>query len=88
MKFRTFITPLAVIGGLVFVVGLALLGGLLLRNPLALIEQGGLQTPTALQFVPKQSAVVASVLARPDRLTDVWEYLTAPELRQQTRPRY
>jgi len=85
MKFRTFITPLAVIGGLVFVVGLALLGGLLLRNPLALIEQGGLQTPTALQFVPKQSAVVASVLARPDRLTDVWEYLTAPELRQQTR---
>jgi hypothetical protein len=85
MKFRTFITPLAVVSGLVLIVGLALLGGLLLRNPLALIEQGGLKTPAALQFVPKQATVVASVLTRPDRLTDMWEYLTAPGLRQQTR---
>jgi hypothetical protein len=85
MKFRTFITPLAVVGGLFFVVGLALLGNLLLRNPLGLIEQGGLQNPTALQFVPKQSTVVASLLARPDRLADVWEFLAAPELRQQAR---
>jgi len=85
MKFRTFITPLAVGGGLVFLVGMALLTGLLLRNPLTLIDKGGLQSPAAFQFVPKQSALVASVLTRPDRLTDLWEYLTAPELRQQTR---
>ena len=84
MKFRTFFIPLAVVSGFVFVVGLAILGGLLLRNPLSLIDQGGLQTPAALQFIPKQSTVVASVLARPDKLTDVWEYLTAPKLRQQT----
>lgn len=85
MKFRTFITPLAAVVGLVFVVGLALLVSLLLRNPLALIDQGGLRTPAALQFVPKQSSLVASVLVRPDRLTDMWEFLTAPNLRQATR---
>jgi hypothetical protein len=85
MKFRTFITPLAAVAGLVFVVGLALLGGLLLRNPLTLIDQGGLRSPAALQFVPKQATLVASLLTRPDHLTDVWEYLTAPSLRQDTR---
>ena len=85
MKFRTFITPLAIVGGLVFVVGLALLGGLLLRNPLTLIDQGGLQNPAAVQFVPKQSTLVASLLTRPERLAEVWEYLTIPELRKQTR---
>ena len=85
MKFRTFITPLAAVSGLVLVVGLSLLTWLLLRNPLSLIDQGGLKTPAALQFVPKQATLVGSLLARPDRLTDVWEYLAAPEVRQQTR---
>ncbi len=84
MKFRTFITPLAVVSGLVFIAGLVFLGGLLLRNPLVLIDQGGQSVPSALQFVPKQSTVVASLLTRPDRLTDLWEYLTTPSLRKQT----
>lgn len=85
MKFRTFITPLAAVGGLVFIVGLVLLGSLLLRNPLVLIDQGGQQLPTTFQFVPKQSTIAASLLTRPDRLTDLWEYLTSPSLRKQTK---
>jgi hypothetical protein len=85
MKFRSFFTPLAAVAGLIFIVGMVLLGGLLLRNPLSLINEGGLPSATALQFVPKQSALVGSLLTRPDRLADVWEYLTAPNLRQGTR---
>ncbi len=82
MKFRTFIVPLAVAAGLVLVVGMGLLGGFALRTPLYLIERGGQANPEALQFVPKQSPVVASVLARPDRLSQLWEYLAVPKLRQ------
>ncbi|MGF1571018.1 MAG: DUF3352 domain-containing protein [Nodosilinea sp.] len=83
MKFRTFIIPLAVAAGLVLVLGLGLLGGLVARAPLYLIERGGQSTPLALQFVPKQSPLVASVLTRPDRLAQLWAYRTAPKLRQE-----
>ena len=85
MKFRTFIRPLAIVAGLVLVVGLGLLGRLTLNTPLYLIERGGQAQPLALQFVPKQSPVVASVLVRPDRLATLWEYLAAPALRQGAR---
>lgn len=85
MKFRSFIRPLAIAAGLVLVLGLGLLGRLTLNTPLYLIERGGQAQPLALQFVPKQSTVVASVLVRPDRLADLWEYLTDPRLRQDTR---
>jgi hypothetical protein len=81
MKFRSFIRPLALVAGLVLVVGLALLGRLTLNTPLYLLDRGGQGQPTALQFVPKQSTVVASVLVRPDRLANLWEYLAAPRLR-------
>jgi hypothetical protein len=82
MKFRSFIRPLALVAGLVLVVGLGLLGRLTLNTPLYLIEQGGQAQPLALQFVPKQAPVVASVLVRPDRLADLWDYLAPPRLRQ------
>lgn len=85
MKFRSFIRPLAIAAGLVLVLGLGLLGRLTLNTPLYLIERGGQAQPLALQFVPKQSPVVASVLVRPDRLASLWEYLAAPRLRQETR---
>ncbi|PZU96976.1 MAG: hypothetical protein DCF32_21055 [Leptolyngbya sp.] len=85
MKFRSFIRPLAIVAGLVLVLGLGLLGRLTLNTPLYLIERGGQAQPLALQFVPKQSPVVASVLVRPDRLASLWEYLAAPRLRQETR---
>ncbi|WP_035985834.1 DUF3352 domain-containing protein [Leptolyngbya sp. KIOST-1] len=85
MKFQSFIRPLAIAAGLVLVLGLGLLGRLTLNTPLYLIERGGQAQPQALQFVPKQASVVASVLVRPDRLADLWEYLAAPRLRQETR---
>ena len=85
MKFRSFIRPLAIAAGLVLVLGLGLLGRLTLNTPMYLIEQGGQAQPLALQFVPKQSPLVASVLVRPDRLATLWEYLAAPRLRQETR---
>ncbi|MBE9155645.1 DUF3352 domain-containing protein [Nodosilinea sp. LEGE 06152] len=85
MKFRSFVRPLAIAAGLVLVLGVALLGRLTLNTPLYLIERGGQAQPLALQFVPKQSTVVASVLVRPDRLADLWDYLAAPRLRQETR---
>ncbi|MGB3202840.1 MAG: DUF3352 domain-containing protein [Nodosilinea sp.] len=84
MKFRSFIRPLAIAAGLVLVLGLSLLGRLTLNTPLYLIDRGGQAQPLALQFVPKQSTVVASVLVRPDRLASLWEYLAAPRLRQET----
>ncbi|PSR17339.1 hypothetical protein C8255_13155 [filamentous cyanobacterium CCP3] len=84
MKFRSFIRPLAIAAGLVLVLGLALLGRLTLNTPLYLIERGGQTQPLALQFVPKQATVVASVLVRPDRLASLWDYLAAPRLRQET----
>ncbi|MGG6239600.1 DUF3352 domain-containing protein [Nodosilinea sp. AN01ver1] len=84
MKFRSFIRPLAIAAGLVLVLGLGLLGRLTLNTPLYLIERGGQAQPLALQFVPKQATVVASVLVRPDRLASLWDYLAAPRLRQQT----
>ncbi len=81
IKFRTFILPLALAAGLVLVLGVGLLGGLALRNPLYLLDRGGQSIPEAFQFVPKQSALVASVLARPDRLAQLWDYLADPRQR-------
>ncbi|MBE9137742.1 DUF3352 domain-containing protein [Nodosilinea sp. LEGE 07088] len=85
MKFRSFIRPLAIAAGLVLVLGVGLLGRFTLNTPLYLIERGGLAQPQALQFVPKQSTLVASVLVRPDRLASLWEYLAAPSQRQEAR---
>ena len=85
MKFRSFIRPLAIAAGLALVLGLGLLGRLTLNTPMYLIERGGQAQPLALQFVPKQSPLVASVLVRPDRLATLWEYLAAPRLRQEAR---
>ncbi|PZO44653.1 MAG: hypothetical protein DCF17_03745 [Shackletoniella antarctica] len=85
MKFRSFIRPLAIAAGLVLVLGLGLLGRLTLNTPMYLIERGGQAQPLALQFVPKQATLVASVLVRPDRLATLWEYLAAPRLRQEVR---
>ncbi|MEB3290647.1 MAG: DUF3352 domain-containing protein [Leptolyngbya sp.] len=81
MKFRTFIIPLAVAAGLVLVLGVGLLGGLALRTPLYLLDRGGQAVPQAVQFIPKQSVWAASVLARPDRLAQLWDYLANPQQR-------
>ncbi len=77
--------PLALAAGLILVLGVGLLGGLALRTPLYLLDRGGQAVPEALQFVPRQSALVASVLARPDRLAQLWDYLAEPRRRQALR---
>lgn len=81
ITFRTFILPVVIAAGLVLVLGVGLLGGLALRNPLYLLDRGGQSLPEAVQFVPKQSALVASVLTRPDRLAQLWDYLASPKQR-------
>lgn len=81
ITFRTFILPVAIAAGLVLVLGVGLLGSLALRNPLYLLDRGGQSLPEAVQFVPKQSALVVSVLTRPDRLAQLWDYLAAPKQR-------
>ncbi|HIK44241.1 MAG TPA: DUF3352 domain-containing protein [Leptolyngbyaceae cyanobacterium M65_K2018_010] len=83
MKFRTFIVPLAIVAGLILVLGLGLLGGFALRNPLYLLDRGGQALPEALVFVPQQSPIVLSVLARPDRFGQLWQYLAPPQRRHQ-----
>lgn len=65
--------------------GIGLLGSLALRSPLYLLERGGQAVPEALQFVPKQSVLVASVLTRPDRLAQLWDYLADPKQRKTLR---
>ncbi len=80
MKLRRLIIALAIVAGLVFML---VLGRWVTawRAPLALIEQGGQAIPTTLQFVPKQSPLVVSVLARPDRLADLWLHLARSKQR-------
>ncbi|QQE64830.1 hypothetical protein GFS31_15130 [Leptolyngbya sp. BL0902] len=85
ITFRTFIIPLAVAAGLVLVLGVGLLGGLALRTPLYLLDRGGQAVPQAVQFVPKQSPWMASVLTRPDRLAQLWDYLATPKQRPSLR---
>ncbi|MFM7325150.1 MAG: DUF3352 domain-containing protein [Nodosilinea sp.] len=77
-----------VIIALVIVVGLVL--GLILgrgwwgdRRSLALLQGSRQPTPETLQFVPKQSPLVVSLLARPDRLAEVWLGLAQPKQRPQ-----
>jgi hypothetical protein len=82
MKFRTFISALTAFATLLVVAGLGLLAGLTLNSPLSLIDKGSLVAPQAFQFVPRQSPLVASVLTRPEKLGDLWQYLAAPTLRQ------
>ena len=57
-------------------VGVAGFWGLTAQNPKSLITQGGQSQPLAAQFVPRQSPVMVSLLARPDRLWQLRQLLT------------
>lgn len=78
MKSRTFFAAIALIAGVIFLVGIAGFWGLTSQNPRSLLTKGGQETPTAAQFVPRQSPVMVSVLARPDRLWQLRQLLTPP----------
>ena len=76
MKSRTFYSAIALVAGLLVLAGVAGFWGLTSQNPRALLTQGGQAVPTAAQFVPRQAPVMASLLARPDRVWQLRQLLT------------
>lgn len=82
MSLRRLIIPLVLAAGLVLMLALGR-WVVVWRAPLDLIARGGQAMPTTLQFVPKQSALVVSLLARPDRLADLWLHQASAGQRSQ-----
>ncbi|WP_008311018.1 DUF3352 domain-containing protein [Leptolyngbya sp. PCC 6406] len=85
MKFRAFLTGLAAIAGALLVLGGVGFWNLTANNPMALLAQGGQPAPFAAQFVPRQSPLMVSLLARPDRLWKLRQVLTPADRRFQSR---
>jgi len=85
MKSRTFYTAIATLAGILLLVGIAGFWGLTSQNPRVLITQGGQTYPQAAQFIPRQSPLMASLLARPDRLWQLRQLLTPANQRFQVR---
>ena len=80
MKRRRVIIALVIVTGLVL--GLVLgRGGWAWRRSLTLLEGSRQTTPETLQFVPKQSPLVVSLLTRPDQLAELWLGLAKPRQR-------
>lgn len=82
MKFQTLLKRLAIAVTAVVLVGFGIFYGVVSRRPLGLIEQGGQSLPAATQFVPKQAPLTASLLAKPDRLIELWRYLARPGVKR------
>ena len=85
MKSRTFYSAIAVVAGLLVLIGLAGFWGLTAQNPRSLLARGGQAVPTAAQFVPRQAPLMASLLARPDRLWQLRQVLTPSRRRYAAR---
>jgi hypothetical protein len=85
MKSRTFYSAIALFAGLLVLVGVLGFWGLTAQNPRALMSKGGQKIPTAAQFVPRQAPVMASLLARPDRLWQLRQVLTPSKQRYAAR---
>jgi hypothetical protein len=85
MKSRTFYTAIATLAGILLLVGIAGFWGLTSQNPRVLLTQGGQTQPQAAQFVPRQSPLMVSLLARPDRLWQLRQLLTPANQRFQVR---
>lgn len=84
MKVRTFFSALAVVVVLLLAVGIGGFWSISSRSPLGLLRQGGQSVPEASLFVPRQAPLMASFLAAPHRLVDLWQFLAAPQVRSQT----
>lgn len=85
MKSRTFYSAIALLSGLLVLVGVVGFWGLTAQNPRSLMTKGGQEIPTAAQFVPRQAPVMASLLARPDRLWQLRQLLTPSNQRYAAR---
>lgn len=75
MKSRTFYSAIALFAGLLLLVGVVGFWGLTAQNPRVLLTRGGQEQPLAAQFVPRQSPLMVSLLARPDRLWQLRQLL-------------
>ena len=85
MKSRTFYSAIALFAGLLVLVGGIGFWRLTAQNPRSLISRGGQAIPTAAQFVPRQAPVMASLLARPDRVWQLRQVLTPSNQRYAAR---
>ncbi|MEM6836714.1 MAG: DUF3352 domain-containing protein [Cyanobacteria bacterium P01_C01_bin.120] len=85
MKSRTFYSAIALFAGLLVLIGVVGFWGLTSSNPRSLISEGGQEKPLAAQFVPRQSPLMVSLLARPDRLWQLRQLLTAADRRSVAR---
>lgn len=83
MKVRIFFSALSVVAITLLLIGIGGFWGITAGSPLNLIQRGGQSVPASTVFVPSQSPMMLSLLTRPDRLTDVWRLLAAPNLRDQ-----
>ncbi|NEQ43553.1 MAG: DUF3352 domain-containing protein [Leptolyngbya sp. SIOISBB] len=85
MKSRTFYSAIALVAGFLLLVGVGGFWGLTAQNPRILLTQGGQEQPLAAQFVPRQSPLMISLLARPDRLWQLRQLLTPANQRFEAR---
>jgi hypothetical protein len=85
MKFRSFLTILAAIAGVLFLTSTIGFAWILAQSPIALLRGSPLKSPTAAMFVPRQAPVVASLLVNPDRLETLRQVLAKPGDRKDAR---
>jgi len=85
MKSRSFFSAIALMAAGLVTLGIAGFWGLTSQTPRTLIERGGQSAPLAAQFVPRQAPVMVSLLARPDRVWQLRQLLTAPGRRYEAR---
>ncbi len=84
MKFRSFLNAVAAIAIVLLVLATIGFSWIFAQSPLGLLK-GSSHTPTAAMFVPKQAAVMATLLVNPDRLESLRQVVAKPRDRAVTR---
>ncbi len=82
MKLRSFFITLAVVSLILLSLGGSSFYWLLAQSPLSLLQGGVRSEPTAAIFLPKQTAVMVSLLVNPDRLESFRQLVAAPDERR------
>ncbi|MGB7521362.1 MAG: DUF3352 domain-containing protein, partial [Spirulinaceae cyanobacterium] len=82
MKLRSFFITLAVVSVILLSLGGGSFYWLLAQSPLSLLQGGVRSEPAAAIFLPKQTAVMISLLVNPDRLESFRQLVAAPDERR------